>query len=98
MLKQAGLPHPHREYRFDTTRRWRFDYAWPSYSVAIEQQGGVWMRGRHSRGAGQIKDFEKLNAAQLAGWCVLQFTPQQLCTEDVIDAVKRAIEYARTGE
>lgn len=84
MLKSAGLPHPHQEYRFHDTRRWRFDYAWPQPSVALEVNGGLWTRGRHSRGVGQLKDFEKLNTAQLMGWRVLQVSPQQLCTPETI--------------
>lgn len=94
LLKQRGLPHPHREYRFHDTRKWRFDYAWPEHSLAVEQQGGVWMRGRHSRGAGQVKDFEKLNTAQLMGWRVLQVTPQQLCTEETMDMIEQLVRAA----
>lgn len=70
------------EFKFHKSRRWRFDYANPSLKIAIEINGGVWTRGRHSRGTGQIKDFEKLNAAQMMGWRVFQYTPQQ--TADMV--------------
>lgn len=66
------------EFRFHPTRKWRFDFAYPAHKVAIEINGGVWKRGRHNRGTGYIKDLEKLNAAQILGWIVLQFTPQQM--------------------
>jgi very-short-patch-repair endonuclease len=69
-----GLPEPVAEYRFHTTRRWRFDYAWPQLRLALEVDGGAWVGGRHTRGAGYEKDCEKLNAALLAGWRVLRFT------------------------
>jgi hypothetical protein len=78
LCKREGWPQPVSEHRFHDTRRWRFDLAWVEQRVALEVNGGVFVAGRHSRGAGQMKDFEKLNAAQLAGWKVLQVTPKQL--------------------
>lgn len=73
-----GLPTPTPEYRFAPPRRWRFDLAFVDQKVAIEQEGGVWIQGRHSRGAGMVKDMEKYNAAGLLGWRVFRFTPQQI--------------------
>jgi len=75
---ELGLPKPELEYRFCPTRRWKFDYAYVKEKVAIEVQGGIWTRGRHSRPFGQIGDMEKLNRAQIMGWIVLQFTPSQI--------------------
>lgn len=34
--------------------------------------------GRHTRGAGVLKDNEKLNEAGKLGWRTFRFTPQQL--------------------
>ena len=65
---------PVREYRFALPRRFRFDFAWPSERVAVELEGGIWMRGRHVRGKGYEKDCEKYNLAALRGWRVLRFT------------------------
>lgn len=73
-----GLPPYHREYRFHDTRRWRFDFAWPERNVAVEIEGGVWTRGRHTRGKGFENDCEKYNAAVLLGWRVLRFTGAML--------------------
>ena len=74
-----GLPVlPITEYRFSPPRRWRFDFAWPTWMIAVEQEGGVWIQGRHSRGAGMVKDMEKYNTAALLGWRVFRFTPQQI--------------------
>lgn len=69
------------EYRFHSDRQWRCDFACPEIAVAIEIDGGAWLKGdkqgRHTRGAGFIEDMAKLNAAQLYGWIVLRYTPQQ---------------------
>ena len=75
LCQSEGWPVPRLEYRFHPTRKWRFDYAWLEIQLAIERQGGVWTRGKHARGAGMLKDHEKLNAAQMMGWRVLQCTP-----------------------
>jgi len=66
------------EYRFDEMRRWRFDLAWPAERVAVEIEGGAWVRGRHTRGKGFVADLEKYNEAVCAGWRVLRVTPDQV--------------------
>ncbi len=73
-LQVAGLPAPVREHRFDASRRWRFDFAWPDRLVAAEVEGGTWAGGRHSRGEGYAKDLEKYNAAAVGGWLVVRLT------------------------
>lgn len=74
----AKLPTPVTEHRFSPPRRWRFDYAWPAQKIALEQEGGVWVRGRHTRGKGYVSDLEKYNAAAVAGWTVIRCTPDQV--------------------
>jgi very-short-patch-repair endonuclease len=73
MLQLGDIGGYVREYRFDIQRRWRFDFAWPSQKLAVEIEGGVWSRGRHTRGAGYVADLEKYNAATLLGWQVLRY-------------------------
>lgn len=69
-----------REYRFLPPRRWRFDFAWPRYMVAVEIEGlGRGGLGRHQRVDGFRKDLEKYNHAAFNGWLVLRFTRDQLC-------------------
>jgi len=77
----CGLPRPEPEFRFASPRRWRFDYCWPTLKIALEVQGGLFVNGRHSRGAALLKEHEKLNAAAVAGWRVLYCTPATLLTE-----------------
>lgn len=74
--KIAGLS-PHGEWKFHPKRRWRFDFAWPDEMIAVEIEGGVYSRGRHTRGAGYISDMEKYNEAQRMGWQVYRFTTDQ---------------------
>ncbi len=84
LLRSVGLPAPVREHRFHPVRRWRFDYAWLEQKVALEVDGGVWTGGRHTRGAGFVKDMEKLNAAVVAGWRVVRVVPGNLCSSATV--------------
>lgn len=71
----AGLPEPEPEYRFHPKRKWRIDYAWPSFKLAVEIEGGIWTRGRHNRPVGYLRDAEKYNQLTMDGWALLRFTP-----------------------
>ena len=83
LLKKEGLV-PVKEYKFHPTRKWRFDYAFPESMVAVEVEGGVWTGGRHTSGAGFLKDMEKYNTALLHGWRVYRVTPKTLTSRDTI--------------
>jgi hypothetical protein len=99
------------EYRFDATRKWRFDFAlmpladtrkgdclvsaWPhpgDFKLALEVQGGLFTNGRHSRGASLLKEHEKLNAAACAGWRILYTIPDNLCMQETVETIKKALE------
>lgn len=76
-----------REYYFAKRtkgRNWRFDFAWLERKIAVEFEGGVHIRGRHSRGAGFEKDAEKYNTALVMGWRVLRVTTGLVLRKDRI--------------
>lgn len=77
-IKKEQLPPPATEVRFHPIRRWRFDIAWPHQKVAVEVDGAVYAKGRHTRGKGYEQDCEKLNEAQLMGWTVLRYSTGQV--------------------
>ena len=101
LMRHAGIAGPVEEYPFarHLGRRWRFDFAWPDRMVAVEVDGGIWMRGggRHSRGAGYEADARKLNTAALLGWCVLRFTRRNLQDGSAILAIRAALATAGQG-
>lgn len=74
--KAVKLPVPEAEFKFHPTRKWRFDFAYPTRRIALEVDGGVWSGGRHGRGSGIIKEHEKFNAAASMGWRIFRCTPQ----------------------
>jgi hypothetical protein len=74
ILKQKKIEFV-TEYRFHPTRKWRFDYAIPERKIAIEYNGIMSAKSRHTTVIGYSNDLEKINQAQLLGWKVLQYTP-----------------------
>ena len=65
-----------REYKFIADRRFRFDLAIPYCKIAIEFEGGVYTRGRHTRSLGYINDVKKYNLATMHGWRLLRYTTE----------------------
>jgi len=91
------------EFRFHKRRRWRFDYAWPRWRIALEVEGGIYGRGKQCPACGRravaghtsierLKtDMEKYNAAVIGGWRILRVTPQQLADGTADRLVRKAI-------
>jgi very-short-patch-repair endonuclease len=94
LIRAEGLPEPEREFMFAKSigRRWRLDFAYPEKRIGIEVQGGIYVRGAHSRGTGLERDYEKLNAAQMLGWDVYQFSRKMIESGEAIDIIKRVLE------
>jgi hypothetical protein len=79
LLVAAGLPRPEVEYPFAAPqRKFRWDYAWPAVLLACEVDGGLYVGGRHSRGAGREKDMEKNAEGLLRGWRCLYVSPRHV--------------------
>lgn len=88
-----------QQYRFHSDRKWAFDFAHCPTKIAVEIDGGEFMRkagirGGHNRGAQMAKDYEKRNEAAMLGWTVFQLTGQMVEKEGMMWAgkVKRLIE------
>lgn len=90
-IRALNLPTPDRELKFHESRKWRFDFAWPLHMIAVEVQGGTWNGGAHGRGSGLAKDREKLNTAQVMGWAVLQFGPEDIRSGAAITFLESAL-------
>lgn len=105
-FKSHGIPAPKTEHKFHPSRKWRFDYCWEVIrytdtpdsaevisraGVALEVEGAVWTGGRHTSGAGFVKDMEKYNEAACMGWRVVRCQPRDLLTKSTADVVRRAL-------
>ena len=81
-----------RELKFHPIRKWRFDLSLPLQNLAIEVDGGGFVMGRHSRGAGMAADAEKFAEAAILGWTVIRVTPQQVQNGQALGWVERLLE------
>jgi very-short-patch-repair endonuclease len=91
LIRSEGLPIPEREVRFHSTRRWRFDFAYPNLKIGIECEGGTWMGKGHTGGKRYRSDCVKYNYASLMGWTVLRFTKGMIESGEAIEMIKKAL-------
>ncbi len=89
------VPPPDTQFTFalgeTPPRKWRFDLAWPDRMLAVEVQGGIFVRGKHSRGVGQERDAEKLSRAAVLGWRVLIVTDRFVKSGEALQWIERAL-------
>lgn len=90
VVRAHGLPMPERQYKAVAGRRWAWDFAWPTERLLVEIDGGTWVQGRHTRGAGVEGDAEKQSTAAALGWRTMRLTGK------LIDS-GRAVELLRTA-
>jgi very-short-patch-repair endonuclease len=79
-------------------RNFRFDFAHLDAKVAVEIHGGVWTRGRHTRGHGFIADRTKTNLAQAMGWLVFELTGSHLQNSENLERIIQAIHGRLMGQ
>lgn len=92
LIDEAGLPKPIREYRFCPERKWRCDFCWIDQKVVCEVEGGIWSKGRHSRGGfGFLADCEKYNELALRGFLLIRATKEHLVSGKAVEWLKRAL-------
>lgn len=71
--KSKAIPKYTKEFRF-SDRKYRFDYAFPEYKLAIEYEGLISEKSGHTTLKGYTKDCDKYNSATLLGWKILRYT------------------------
>ncbi len=101
LWEAQGLPRAVAEHRFHPDRKWRFDYAFGvgdrseklgvEIKIAVEVQGGIWTKGRHTRGAALVKEWEKLNTAAAMGWRVLFVAPGKENSTEFVTLLEAAL-------
>ena len=93
LWRASGGPDLEKEFRFHPVRKWRADFAHQESKTLIEIEGGIYVNGRHNRGAGFAADLEKYMEAALAGWRVIRLGPNQL----TIDCIARLVSLVSAG-
>ncbi len=77
-LRAAQAPAFERQFRIHPQRRFRCDFYFPGARLAVEVDGGGFIGGRHSRGAGIESDCEKSALIALLPARLLRVTPRQV--------------------
>jgi len=91
-MSAVGL-FPVAEFRFHPIRRWRFDFAFVEQKLAVESDGGIWLKkGGHTTGIGYEKDCHKQNAALILGWRVLRFTTGMIKSGVALQQIEAALK------
>lgn len=88
------------EFYFSTERLFRIDYAIPvdqngkELKIAIEQEGGIWMKGNsgHSSGKGIKRDMEKNNLLQSLGWRLIRRQPSEMMSIQTLLLLQNLLE------
>ncbi len=85
-----GIPEPIEEYKFHPKRRWRVDICWPDQKLALEIEGGTFMKsgGGHRSVTGYHKDMEKYNAMSIQGYFLLRFTTREMESCESYDVLR----------
>lgn len=78
------------EFRFDSVRRFKFDYGHLKLKIAVEMEGGIYTGTGHAKTGTYLKDMEKYNMAILRGWLLLRYAYGQ--EDRIADDVRKAIE------
>lgn len=105
-----GLPTPVTEHLFAKAaigRRWKFDFCWPAFMVAVEIEGLVMRQlydaptpranrvlvvyGRHATITGFREDAEKYGNAAILGWTVLRFEQSQVKDKTAVEMTVRLL-------
>jgi hypothetical protein len=93
LWRAQGGPELEKELRFHQTRRWRADFAHLESKTLIEIESGIYVNGRHNRGAGFAADLEKYLEATQAGWQVVRLGPNEL----TVECIGRLVSLVRGG-
>ena len=93
LWEALGGPPLESEFQFADGRKWRFDFCHVASMTAIEIEGGIWSKGRHTRGSGYLADCEKYNAAATMGYVVFRLTGEMITTPQLKPIIERCEKF-----
>ena len=100
-LAVTQTPLPRRELMLVPGRRWRCDMTWEvaveggARGLVVEIDGGGYVQGRHSRGAGMDEDGRKVAALQALGYRVLRVTGTHVKSGEALAWIRRELGLER---
>lgn len=97
LIFMALMVEPVREMKFLPERKFRFDWAFPPMKLAVEYEGIVSEKSRHTSILGYTRDAEKYSLAAIEGWCVVRVTALMLENGLAHSLIKQAVDSRRIG-
>lgn len=82
-----------QEYEPFQDRKYRLDFSLPDLKIAIEKEGGIWMKGggAHSRPQNIERDIEKYTRLSVEGWIIIRRQPKELNGTKTLELLQAAI-------
>jgi len=79
-----------KEYQFAPNRKFRMDYYGETNNkrFCVELEGGIYVRGRHTRPSGFLRDMEKYNLAAQMGIFVFRIPSHNISAEWIVPILK----------
>lgn len=87
-LKASRMNGWAREVMLIPGRKLRCDFVWDREWLVVEIEGGVFTRGRHTRGKGFEDDCEKYALLMCMGWRVLRVTGGQVKSGKALEWIR----------
>ena len=97
-LYANGFVSVDNEYKYHPTRKWRFDYCIPGLEIAIEYEGLMGAKSRHTTIRGFTNDCEKYNEATILGWKVIRVTVISIENGQAFDQIERLLKTTQYQE
>lgn len=72
-------------------RKWRLDFYWPEHGLAAEVDGGLYVNGRHNRGAAMEEQYYRDQEAAKQGILVLRFSPKQVKSGRAVEVIRHML-------
>ena len=83
------------EYKFLPNRKFRIDHFFPEANLAVEEEGGVYIRGAHCRPTRFCSDMEKYNLMTEQKIFLLRYQPKSISYEQIKRVYER-LKLAKT--
>lgn len=94
--KVDGTPASWYSEKQGHRRRFRLDYWWPDYRIAMEIDGITFCgKARHQTADGFTRDVEKHNIVNVLGHTLLRYTPRQLRAGQLLDDLLAMRKFGR---